>query len=80
MATCESPEATFEALDLPREFEDLEGLLRADLQAIVTAMTVRANERLFLTPREFRQLQVNLWNGLTQVLNEALEPLSADYR
>jgi hypothetical protein len=79
MPTCQR-ETAFEALDLPREFEDLEGLLRADLQAIVSAMTLRANERLFLTPHEFRQLQVSLWNGLTQVLNETLEPLSANCR
>jgi hypothetical protein len=68
------------ALELPGEFEDLEGLLRTDLKAIVTMLTQRAHERLLLTHREYRQLQQTLWNGLTKVVNGAVEPLSAERR
>jgi hypothetical protein len=79
MPTCEQ-DAAFAAFELPREFEDLEGLLHADLKAIVEMMTQRAHERLFLTRREYSQLQSTLWNGLTEVLNSTMEPLSADRR
>ena len=79
MAIC-SQDTPFASLELPAEFEDLSGLLQADLQAIVSMVTERAHERLWLTPREYRELQQNLWNGLTQVVNAAIEPLSADLR
>jgi hypothetical protein len=79
MATCPR-EASPLTLELPPAFEDLEGLVRADLHAIVTMLTERAHERLFLTRRQHRQLQGELWNRLTEVLNETLEPLSAEYR
>ncbi len=79
MATCEQA-ATFRTLELPREFDDLDGLIRADLQAIVTMLAGRAHERLFLTRREYQHLQQSLWNGLTDVVNEAMAPLSAENR
>jgi hypothetical protein len=79
MATCDG-EVSFATLELPREFEELQGLLEADLQAIVRMLTERAHERLFLTRREFSQLQASLWNGLTETLNTTMEPLSADRR
>ncbi len=79
MAICERA-ASFEALELPPELEDLEGLLQADLQAIVAMVTTRAHERLFLTRREFAELQQKLWNGLVGVLNEAVEPISVETR
>jgi len=79
MATCR--EATsFQSLELPDEFEDLTGLIQSDLKAIVALVTQRATDRLLLTRRESRQLRETLWNKLTQVLNEAVEPLSADRR
>ncbi len=79
MSTCEQ-EASFATLELPPEFEDLAGLLQIDLQAIVALLTQRAHERLFLTRREYRQLQQSLWNGLAEGINHTLEPLSADRR
>jgi hypothetical protein len=79
MSTCKQ-EIPLRTLELPDEFEDLAGLLQADLKAIVSAVTQRANERLLLTRREARQLRQTLWNNLTQVVNEAVEPLSADRR
>jgi hypothetical protein len=79
MATC-TPETSFSPLLLPAEFEDLSGLLNADLQAIVTMLTERAHERLLLTRREYLELQQSLWNGLTEVVNQAVEPLSAERR
>ena len=74
------PDAVLDGLDLPAEFEDLSGLLQADLNAIVAMLTQRAHERLFLTGREFSHLQANLWNNLRTVLQEALEPLTAETR
>ena len=79
MATCNS-EATLQGLELPAEFEDLTGLVEADLKAIVAMLARRANERLLLTRREHRDLRVELWNGLTSAINEAVAPLSADLR
>lgn len=77
--TC-SQNTSFSALDLPAEFEDLSGLLHADLQAIVSMLTQRAHERLLLTRREYSELEQTLWNGLTDVVNRAVEPLSAERR
>jgi hypothetical protein len=79
MATCEH-ESTFEALDLPAGFEELEGLLRSDIQAIVAMLTQRAHERLFLTRREHRQVQARLWNGLVGAINESVAPLTVETR
>lgn len=79
MATRERA-APFEALDLPAELEDLEGLIQADLQAIVAMVTTRTHERLFLTRREFRALQRSLWNGLVGALNEVVEPITVETR
>jgi hypothetical protein len=73
-------ETALRTLELPEEFEDLTGLLQSDLKAIVALLTQRANERLLLTRRETRDLRKALWNNLTQVVNEAVEPLSADRR
>jgi hypothetical protein len=79
MAACKN-ETSLNDLTLPAEFEDLEGLLRADLRAVVAMLTQRAGERLLLTRREHNQLRANLWNNLTAAVNEAVEPLSADRR
>ena len=79
MSTCESKN-TLRRLDLPNEFEDLEGLIQTDLKAIVLAVSERASARLLLTRRESKQLRQNLWNRLTQALNETVEPLSAERR
>jgi hypothetical protein len=73
-------ESSLRQLDLPAEFEDLTGLLETDLRAIVSVLVERADERLMLTTREKRQLRANLWNRLTHVLNQTVEPLSADRR
>jgi len=79
MATCERSKS-YRTLNLPDEYEDLDGLLHADLRAVVSMLTERANERLFLTGREIEQLQTRLWNGLTGVVNDAMEPLTAEHR
>ncbi|CAN5863409.1 hypothetical protein BH23PLA1_BH23PLA1_10300 [soil metagenome] len=68
------------SLDLPREFEDLAGLLEIDLKAIASALTHRAHERLLLTRREYHQLHRDLLDNLSRAINESLEPLSADLR
>lgn len=79
MATCEQHHA-FTSLDLPEEFEDLEGLVAADLSAIVTMLATRANERLLLTPREQARLQASLWKNLSAAVREGVRPLSAESR
>jgi hypothetical protein len=79
MATHER-ESVFRSLELPDEYQDLEGLLRTDLKAIVGALTQRAHDRLLLTRRETLQLRQTLWNNLTAAVSEALEPLTAERR
>ena len=79
MATCQR-DKTYRRLELPGEFEDMEGLLQADLRAVVSMLTERANERLFLTRREMESLRSRLWNGLTDVVNTSMEPLTAENR
>lgn len=79
MAACKN-DASLNDLELPAEFEDLQGLLQADLRAVVTMLTQRAGERLLLTRREHHQLRASLWNNMTAAVNEAVEPLSADRR
>lgn len=79
MSTCKSTD-TLNALELPREFEDLDAFVRSDLKAIVKAIANRGNERLLLSRREYRELQIELWNRLTNVINETLEPLTAENR
>ncbi len=79
MATCEQKSPLL-SLELPREFEDLTGLLQTDLKVIVATLSQRASERLLLTLRESQHLRRTLWNSLAQVINETVEPLSADRR
>ena len=79
MATVER-ETQFVGLELPAEFEDLEGLIQADLQAVVAMLAHRANERLFLTRREFAHLQAALWNGMADAVNVAVTPLTIENR
>lgn len=67
-------------LNLPEEFNDLEGLIGADLQAVVVMLVQRAHERLYLTGRQHRQLQTDLWNGLVDAVNSAAAPLSIENR
>jgi hypothetical protein len=78
MRTCEPDPIT--RLDLPRELADLDGLVLADLRAIVTNVSDRARDRLHLSPRQHRRLRVDLWNRLVGSLNEAVEPLTAEAR
>ena len=79
MATC-NQQLPLLPLELPNEFEDLSGLIQTDMKVIVSALVQRASERLLLTRRETHQLRRTLWNNLTQAVNEAVEPLSADRR
>lgn len=68
------------SLRLPHEFEDLTGLLEADLQAIVAMITNRADERLYLTRREREALRSKLSARLRKVIEESVEPLQIQYR
>jgi len=80
MSACSKPSIALNDLVLPDEFEDLEGMLRTDLKAVVKMIAQRADERLLLTRREDRELRTSLWNQLTAAVNQAVEPLSADRR
>jgi hypothetical protein len=66
------------SLELPDAFEDLSGVIRADLKVIVRALTQRASERLLLSQRQSLELQRALWNDLTRVISETVEPLTVD--
>lgn len=67
-------------LNLPAEFEDLSGMIEADLKAVATMLTRRAHERLLLTRREYRQLHRDLLSRLAESVNETMEPLTAECR
>ncbi len=77
MSTC-IRESRPRTLELPDAFEDLTGVISADLRVIVTALTQRAGERMLLSPRQRQQLQHTLWDNLTRVLNETMEPLRVE--
>ena len=77
MSTC-TQESPPRSLELPDAFEDLTGVIAADLRVIVTAMTQRAGQRLLLSRPQRQQLQRTLWNNLTQVINETMEPLTVE--
>jgi hypothetical protein len=66
------------SLELPDAFEDLSGVIRADLKVIVTALSQRASERLLLSRRQSLELQRALWNDLTRVISETVEPLTIE--
>lgn len=68
------------ALDLPREFDGLEGLIQADLQAVVAMLAQRAHERMWLTRGESARLQTRLWNRLADAVNKSVAPLSVENR
>lgn len=76
----DSDSSTFAALDLPREFDGLEGPLRADIEAIVNALTNTAADRLLLSRRQSGLLRATLWNRLADSINDTMRPLSAENR
>jgi len=71
-------DCSLRSLELPDAFEDLTGVIRADLKVIVTALTERASERLLLSRRQSLKLQRALWNDLTRVISETVEPLTIE--
>ena len=77
MSTC-TQESPPRSLELPDAFEDLTGVIASDLKVIVTVLTQRAGERMLLSRRQLQQFQRRLWNDLTQVLTETLEPLDVE--
>ncbi len=69
---------TLKSLSLPDAFEDLSGIIRTELKVIVTALSDRAGERLMLSHRQTQHLKRQLYNRLTQTLNETMAPLVVD--
>jgi hypothetical protein len=69
---------TSRSLELPDAFEDLSGVIQADLKVIVTALAERASERLLLSRRQSLEFQRTLWNDLTRVISETVEPLKIE--
>jgi hypothetical protein len=65
-------------LELPDAFEDLTGLIGSDLKVIATALAERAADRFLLSRSQTHQLRRTLWNNLTQVINETMEPLTVE--
>jgi hypothetical protein len=72
--------ASLRSLELPPEFEDLTGVVQNDLKVIVSILTERATHRLLLSRRQSQQLQISLWNSLTETINKGLQPLSVEHR
>jgi hypothetical protein len=69
---------TLQTLELPDPFEDLTGVISSDLKVIATALAQRAGDRLLLSPRQTHQLRRQLWNNLTQAINETMESLTIE--
>lgn len=69
---------TLQTLNLPDTFEDLSGLIAADLRVISTALAERAGDRLLLSPRQCHQLRRKLWNKMNQAINETMESLTVE--
>ena len=69
---------TLRTLNLPETFEDLSGVISADLRVISTALAERAADRLLLSPRQCHQLRRKLWNKMTQAINETMESLTVE--
>ena len=69
---------TLQTLNLPDTFEDLSGLIGADLRVISTALAERAGDRLLLSPRQCHQLRRKLWNKMTQAINETMGSLTVE--
>ncbi len=65
-------------LELPDCFEDLTGIISADVKVIVRALADQASQRLLLTGRQTHDLKCKLWNKLTEAINESMEPLTVD--
>ncbi|MDE2508279.1 MAG: hypothetical protein KGM43_13790 [Planctomycetota bacterium] len=77
MRSCSS-ETTLRSLELPPEYEDLTGLLQADMKAIVIALADRAGDRMLMSRRRRLKLRRDLWNNLAKAVRETMEPLSAE--
>jgi hypothetical protein len=69
---------TLQTLELPDAFEDLTGVIGCDLRVIATTLAQRAGDRLLLSPGQTHQLRRELWNVLTQVINETMESLTVE--
>jgi hypothetical protein len=63
---------------LPDAFEDLTGVISADLKVIVAALGERASEKLLLSARQRQKLKRALWNKLVQAVNDTMEPLTVE--
>lgn len=79
MLVC-TQEVSYVDLDLPTEFDDLQGLLQTDLRSIVTLLAQRAHSRMRLTKREQAQLREDLWNRLAESINQTMAPLTIENR
>lgn len=73
-------ESSASPLNLPVEYEDLDGILQTDLKAIAATLTQRAHERLLLTRREYRELYDELLQGMADAISVRLEPLTIECR
>jgi hypothetical protein len=71
-------EETLRSLELPDPFEDMTGIISGELKVIVRALSDRGGERLLLSHRQVHELKRTLWNRLTEVINEVMEPLTVE--
>jgi hypothetical protein len=76
--TTRTRDNTLQTLELPDAFEDLTGVISSDLKVIATALAQRAEDRLLMSPRQTSQLRRELWDNLTQVINETMESLTVE--
>jgi glutathione S-transferase len=76
----ESAAIDYRALALPGGLDEIDGLVVADLRAIVNMLAERAGQTLLLSGRQRSALRRELWNRLVDSLNDAVASLDAERR
>lgn len=56
---------------LPPGLDDVSGLLEIDMTAIVQVLSEHAQQQFLLSRNQADKFRVQLWNRLTEVLNDA---------
>lgn len=59
------------SLSLPPGLDDVSGLLEIDMTAIVQVMSDHAQQQFLLSRNQADKFRRQLWNRLTEVLNDA---------
>lgn len=70
MDTMESMHEPLKTLTLPPGLDDVTGLVEIDMSAIVQVMSDHAQQQYLLSRHQADKFRRQLWNRLTEVLND----------